>query len=86
MNHVQYLCVFVRATGARLLAAERLVCSLPALLGPALCECDLAYRASSRDLVVLLRFSAGGVQRGAAGPAGLLGGAGRRPRPGAWAA
>jgi CheY-like chemotaxis protein len=57
MDHVQYLCVFVRATGARLLAAERLVCSLPALLGPALVECDLAFHVSSHDLVALLRFS-----------------------------
>lgn len=60
MDHVQYLCVFVRATGARLLAAERLICSLPALLGPALVESDLAYRASSRDLAALLRFSVEG--------------------------
>jgi CheY-like chemotaxis protein len=57
MNLVEYVCVFVRATGARLLAAERLVCSLPHLLGPALVECDLVYQTSSRYLVVLLRFT-----------------------------
>jgi CheY-like chemotaxis protein len=57
MKHVEYVCVFVRASGARLLAAERLVCSLPALLGPALVECDLVYRTSSRYLVVVVRFT-----------------------------
>ena len=57
MNLVEYICVFVRASGARLLAAERLVCSLPQLLGPALSECDLVYTTSSRYLVVTLRFT-----------------------------
>ena len=57
MNLIEYVCVFVRATGARLLAAERLVCSLPTLLGPGLCECDLVVRPSSRYLVVVLRFT-----------------------------
>lgn len=57
MNTIDYVCVFVRATGARLLAAERLVCSLPQLLGPGLRECDLVYRTSSRYLVVVLRFT-----------------------------
>ncbi len=59
MSHVEYVCVFVRATGARLLAAERLVCSLPLLLGPALEECDLVFRTSSGYLVVALRFASG---------------------------
>jgi CheY-like chemotaxis protein/Tfp pilus assembly protein PilZ len=59
MNYVEHVCVFVRATGARLLAAERLVCSLPLLLGPALAECDLVYRTSSSYLVVTLRFIPG---------------------------
>ncbi len=57
MNSIEYICVFVRASGARLLAAERLVCSLPHLLGPALSECDLVYTTSSRYLVVALRFA-----------------------------
>jgi len=57
MNFVEYVCVFVRASGARLLAAERLVCSLPQLLGPGLSECDLVIRTSSRYLVVVLRFT-----------------------------
>jgi len=56
MNYIEYVCVFVRASGARLLAAERLVCSLPQLLGPGLSDCDLVVRTSSRYLVVLLRF------------------------------
>jgi CheY-like chemotaxis protein/Tfp pilus assembly protein PilZ len=56
MNHVQYVCVFARATGLRLVAAERLVCSLPGLLGPALVELDLLYRTSSQDLLVKLGF------------------------------
>jgi CheY-like chemotaxis protein len=54
MSHLQHLCVFARATGPRLLAAERLVCSLPKLLGPALVECDLLYRTASQDLMVEL--------------------------------
>jgi CheY-like chemotaxis protein/Tfp pilus assembly protein PilZ len=54
MKHLQYLCVFARASGPRLLAAERLICSLPQLLAPALVECDLLYRTSSQDLVVEL--------------------------------
>jgi CheY-like chemotaxis protein len=57
VNSVEYICVFVRASGARLLAAERLVCSLPNLLGPALSGCDLVYANSSRYLVVVLRFT-----------------------------
>jgi CheY-like chemotaxis protein len=57
MNTIEYICVFVRASGARLLAAERLVCSLPHLLGPAFSECDLVYTTSSHYLVVALRFT-----------------------------
>jgi CheY-like chemotaxis protein len=57
MNPVEYACVFIRASGARLLAAERLVCSLPQLLGPGLVEADLLYRHASRYLVVVLRFT-----------------------------
>ena len=56
MSHVEYACVFVRSSGARLLAAERLACSLPSLLGPAVDDYDLLYLGSSRDLVLLLRF------------------------------
>jgi CheY-like chemotaxis protein len=56
MSFVDYACVFVRASGDRLLAAERLVCGVPHLFGPCLREVDLAYRTSSRYLVAVLRF------------------------------
>jgi len=56
MTFVDYACVFVRASGDRLLAAERLVCGFPHLFGSALGEVDLAYRTSSRYLVAVLRF------------------------------
>jgi CheY-like chemotaxis protein len=58
MSFVDYTCVFVRASGDRLLAAERLVCGFPHLFGAALREVDLAYRTSSRYLVAVLRFDA----------------------------
>ncbi|MCM2333793.1 MAG: response regulator [Anaeromyxobacteraceae bacterium] len=59
MSFVDYACVFVRASGDRLLAAERLVCGFPHLFGAALTEVDLAYRTSSRYLVAVLRFAPG---------------------------
>lgn len=58
MSLLDYACVFVRASGDRLLAAERLVCGLPHLLGGALVELDLAYRVSSRYLVAVLHLDA----------------------------
>ncbi len=58
MISVDFACVFVRASGDRLLAAERLVCGFPHLFGGALREVDLAYRTSSRYLVAVLRFDA----------------------------
>jgi len=60
MSSIDYACVFVRATGDRLAAAERLVCGFPHLFGAALAEVDLAYRTSSQYLVVVLRFRAAG--------------------------
>jgi CheY-like chemotaxis protein len=57
VSTVDLVCVFVRAAAERLLAAERLVLALPQLFGPALAECDLAYRVSARTLVAVLRFS-----------------------------
>ena len=57
MNETQYVCLFARASGARLLAAERLACSLPQLLGPALVECHLLFGTASRDLVMELRLA-----------------------------
>jgi CheY-like chemotaxis protein len=56
MSFVEYACIFVRATGDRLLAAERLVCGLPHLFGPELIEVDLAHRAATGTLLVLARF------------------------------
>jgi uncharacterized protein (TIGR02266 family) len=58
MSTIEFACVFVRAAGDRLLAAERLVCGFPHLFGAALREIDLAFRMSSRYLVSVLRFDA----------------------------
>jgi len=60
MSSIDYACVFVRATGDRLAAAERLVCGFPHLFGAALTEVDLAYRLGSAYLVVVLRFRTAG--------------------------
>ncbi len=60
MSSIDYACVFVRATGDRLAAAERLVCGFPHLFGAALAEVDLAYRTASQFMVVVLRFKAAG--------------------------
>ncbi|HET9551459.1 MAG TPA: response regulator [Anaeromyxobacteraceae bacterium] len=57
MRPVEHALVFVRASGDRLLAAERLVGALPRLLGPALHDADVAFRRVSRHLVVLLRLA-----------------------------
>jgi CheY-like chemotaxis protein len=57
MSTVDYACIFVRASGERLLAAERLVLAFPQLFADALVELDLAYRVPARFLVATLRFS-----------------------------
>ena len=57
MTTVDHAAVFVRVAGDRFAAVERLVCALPRLLGPALAECDLGYRISSRYLVAVLRLA-----------------------------
>ncbi len=57
MSTVDLVCIFARAAAERLLAAERFVLALPQLFGPALAECDLAYRVLARTLVAVLRFS-----------------------------
>lgn len=49
---------FVRATGERLLSAERLVLSLPQLFRGDLVDCDLVYRTSTRFFAVVCRLSA----------------------------
>lgn len=65
MSTADHLCVFERASGERLLAAERFVLALPQLLGAALDGCDLGLDASSRRLLVLLRLTAAAAPAGA---------------------
>lgn len=54
---MDFACVFIRATGDRLVAVEQLVLSFPNLFPGALAGLHLAYRMSSRLLVVVLRFA-----------------------------
>jgi CheY-like chemotaxis protein len=58
MDHVEHVCVFVRAAGERLLAAERLVLAFPGLLEGALRECELHHRAATGFLGVVIRLDA----------------------------
>jgi CheY-like chemotaxis protein len=58
MSTIDFACVFIRADGDRLLAAERLLCGFQHLFGSALRQTDLAFRVSSRYLVAVLRFDA----------------------------
>jgi CheY-like chemotaxis protein len=53
---LDFACIFVRAAGDRLVAAERLLLAFPNLFGPELAELDLAYRVPSQFLVAVLRF------------------------------
>lgn len=57
MSTVDYACVFVRAAGERLVAAERFVLGFPHLFADALQQLDLAYRVPARFLVATLHFS-----------------------------
>ena len=57
MSTVDYACIFVRASGERLVTAERFVLGFPQLFADALVELDLAYRVPARFLVATLRFS-----------------------------
>ena len=59
-----YVCIFVRATGDRLRAAERLVLALPLLLGDDLLDCGVRYQAQAKLLGVTVRL--GGEALGAA--------------------
>ncbi len=65
MSTAGHLCIFERATGERLLAAERFVLALPQLLGAALDGCDLGLDASSRRLLALLRLTPAAAPAGA---------------------
>jgi uncharacterized protein (TIGR02266 family) len=51
----EYVCIFVRASGERLHAAERLVLALPGLLGAALAECSLLYQSQTKLLAIHVR-------------------------------
>ncbi len=55
MSTLEYVCVFVRASGDRLRAAERLVLALPRLLDQAALEVDLRFQAKDKVLVVNVR-------------------------------
>jgi hypothetical protein len=60
MSTIDYACVFVRATGDRLAAAERLVCGFPHLFGAAQAAVDLPNPLGTANLVGVLRFRAAG--------------------------
>jgi uncharacterized protein (TIGR02266 family) len=61
MRAVEYLCVFIRAAGDRLRAAERLVLSLPWLLDSALQQVELRYQSQSKVLGVYVHLQADGL-------------------------
>jgi CheY-like chemotaxis protein len=58
MSAIEYVCIFVRASGDRLQAAERLTLTLPALLGPALAECSFRYQSQAKLLAINVRVDA----------------------------
>jgi CheY-like chemotaxis protein len=55
MSTLEYVCVFVRASGDRLRAAERLVLALPKLLEQGALEVDLRYQAKDKVLAINVR-------------------------------
>jgi CheY-like chemotaxis protein len=61
MHTVEYVCVFVRAAGDRLRAAERLVLALPQLLERALVDCEFRYQAQQKLLGVWVHLRAEGL-------------------------
>ncbi len=56
MLNLDCVCIFVRATGDRLRAAERLVLALPQILGEALLDCGFRYQAEANLLGVTVRL------------------------------
>ncbi len=64
METVELAAAFDRAVGERLIAAERLVLTLPELFHGTLRECDLAYRLASRFFVVVARVESASQARG----------------------
>jgi uncharacterized protein (TIGR02266 family) len=55
MSTLEYVCVFVRATGDRLRAAERLVLALPKLLEQESLEVDLRFQVKDKVFAVNIR-------------------------------
>ena len=58
MAFAEYDCVFARPSRERLVAAERLVRSLPAFLQEMVAECDLHHATSTRYLAIVIRAAA----------------------------
>jgi len=58
MDTIDFSCIFVRADGDRLVAAERLVCAFPHLFGATLLATDLSYERHDHRLTAVLRFDA----------------------------
>ena len=63
MVSTEFVCIFVRASGDRLQAAERLALSLPSLLGPALTDCSLRYQSQAKLLAIHVRVEVGELSR-----------------------
>jgi uncharacterized protein (TIGR02266 family) len=61
MAPVDYVCLFVRASGDRLRGAEGLVLALPQLLGDALLDCGFRYQASAKLLGVTVHLRTEGL-------------------------
>ncbi len=59
MVPLEYACVFTRPPRERLVAAERLLRSLPAFLPEVVAECDLHHASATRYLAVVIRAAAG---------------------------
>lgn len=61
MNTAEYVCIFVRASGDRLRAAERLVLALPQLVDRALIDCEFRYQTEQKLLGVWVHLRADGL-------------------------
>jgi uncharacterized protein (TIGR02266 family) len=63
MSTVEYVCLFVRAAGDRLRAAERLVLALPQLMNGALEQVELRYQSQASLLGVYVRLRGDGLSQ-----------------------
>ena len=63
MHTVEYVCVFVKASGDRLRAAERLVLALPQLLGAALLDCELRFKDEVKLLGAFVHLEGEGLEK-----------------------